>query len=157
MMKLLSTRQAADLLGISKRTLEAMRLSGRGPRYTKVGRLVRYTDDLLDKWLLFKSTHFYFQLTPRRHSHDHIIVYPSSVDYPLSCEICGYKPSEHDIDIAGISAEGEFLAICSSCLEVPVRLLSMIIPSTASPTITQGALRQIGILGSRRRRDQIST
>ena len=50
-MKLLSTSQAAELLGISKRTLEAMRLSGRGPCYTKIGRLVRYTDELIEQWV----------------------------------------------------------------------------------------------------------
>jgi excisionase family DNA binding protein len=51
-MILLTTTQAADFLGISKRTLDGMRLSGRGPVYVKVGSLVRYPSTDLDEWLL---------------------------------------------------------------------------------------------------------
>ena len=51
-MSFMTTQQAADKLGISKRTLEGMRLRGGGPAYVKVGRLVRYTDELLEQWLL---------------------------------------------------------------------------------------------------------
>lgn len=51
-MSLMTTQQAAEKLGISKRTLEGMRLKGSGPSYVKVGRLVRYTDELLEQWLL---------------------------------------------------------------------------------------------------------
>ena len=40
---LLKTREAAIYLGISSRTLEAMRLRGSGPRYARVGsKCVRY-------------------------------------------------------------------------------------------------------------------
>jgi excisionase family DNA binding protein len=39
----LTTKQAAEVLGFSKRTLEGLRLRGGGPRYLKVGaRAVRY-------------------------------------------------------------------------------------------------------------------
>ena len=49
--KLLNTREAAEFLGLSHRTLERYRISGEGPRYLKIGRWVRYTEsDLLD-WL----------------------------------------------------------------------------------------------------------
>jgi len=51
-MILLTTTQAADFLGISKRTLDGMRLSGRGPAYVKVGSLVRYPATELEEWLL---------------------------------------------------------------------------------------------------------
>lgn len=51
-MTLLSPKQAADFLGISKKTLAGMRLSGRGPVYVKVGSLVRYTNTGLEEWLL---------------------------------------------------------------------------------------------------------
>ena len=51
-MVLLSTTQAAEFLGISKRTLGGMRLSGRGPAYVKVGSLVRYPATELEEWLL---------------------------------------------------------------------------------------------------------
>ena len=51
-MSFMTTQQAADKLGISKRTLEGMRLRGGGPSYVKIGKLVRYTDELLEQWLL---------------------------------------------------------------------------------------------------------
>ena len=46
----LSTAQAAFYVGLSRRTLEKMRLSGRGPTYRKHGRYVRYHIDDLDAW-----------------------------------------------------------------------------------------------------------
>lgn len=38
----LTTREAAVLLGVSVRTLEALRAEGRGPRHVRIGRAVRY-------------------------------------------------------------------------------------------------------------------
>ncbi|UKV13234.1 helix-turn-helix domain-containing protein [Thalassospiraceae bacterium SW-3-3] len=46
----LSTQQAAFYLSLSARTLEKMRFNGRGPRYRKHGRYVRYHIDDLDAW-----------------------------------------------------------------------------------------------------------
>jgi len=51
-MQLLTTQQAAESLGISRRTLENMRLKGNGPVYTKIGSLVRYPEAQLEAWLL---------------------------------------------------------------------------------------------------------
>lgn len=51
-MCLMNTKQAAELLCISHRTLEQMRLKGGGPVYMKVGRLVRYSSEALNAWLL---------------------------------------------------------------------------------------------------------
>ena len=51
-MDLLTPKQAANALGISHRTLQSMRLSGQGPTYVKVGRLVRYPKARLEEWLL---------------------------------------------------------------------------------------------------------
>jgi len=51
-MHLLSTKQTADLLGVSHRTLEGMRLTGNGPAFIKVGRLVRYDMATVEAWLL---------------------------------------------------------------------------------------------------------
>jgi hypothetical protein len=39
----LNESQAAELLGVSVRTLQAWRLRGGGPIYVKMGRLVRYS------------------------------------------------------------------------------------------------------------------
>lgn len=46
---LLHPKQAAHILGLSVRTLERHRLAGTGPRYVRLGRLVRYRQqDLAD-------------------------------------------------------------------------------------------------------------
>lgn len=50
-MDLLTPIEAANALGISHRTLQSMRLSGVGPTYVKVGRLVRYPLAKLEEWL----------------------------------------------------------------------------------------------------------
>jgi excisionase family DNA binding protein len=46
----LSTAQAAFYVGLSRRTLEKMRVTGGGPTYRKHGRYVRYHIDDLDAW-----------------------------------------------------------------------------------------------------------
>ena len=48
---LLKTAQAAVALDVSPRTLERYRVVGGGPRYVKVGRLVRYLPSDLERWL----------------------------------------------------------------------------------------------------------
>ena len=48
---LLNTAQAAVALGASPRTLERKRVVGGGPRYVKVGRLVRYLPSDLERWI----------------------------------------------------------------------------------------------------------
>lgn len=46
---IVSTKQAARILGNSPRTLEDWRLTGIGPRFVKMGRNVRYRmSDILD-------------------------------------------------------------------------------------------------------------
>ena len=51
MSELMDTREAAAVLGVQPRTLEAWRLRGSGPRYVQVGRLVRYRRATLEQWL----------------------------------------------------------------------------------------------------------
>ena len=51
MQTLLTQREAAHLLRCSQRTLERLRVSGAGPTYVKAGRLVRYRDQDLEKWI----------------------------------------------------------------------------------------------------------
>ncbi len=49
---MLSTKQAAEFLGISRRTLEKFRMTGGGPRYVAIsGRCVRYDPADLEAWL----------------------------------------------------------------------------------------------------------
>jgi excisionase family DNA binding protein len=46
------TDGAASYLGVSRQLLELMRVNGGGPRYVKLGRLVRYRRATLDEWLI---------------------------------------------------------------------------------------------------------
>ena len=48
---LLDQRQAARILGLSVRTLERHRIAGTGPRFARLGRLVRYRRKDLDRWV----------------------------------------------------------------------------------------------------------
>jgi excisionase family DNA binding protein len=49
--QILDQKQAAHLLGLSPRTMEAWRLTAGGPRYIKVGGRVRYRRSDLEAWL----------------------------------------------------------------------------------------------------------
>jgi predicted DNA-binding transcriptional regulator AlpA len=49
--QLLDQKQAAHLLRLSVRTLERHRISGTGPRFVRLGRLVRYRDVDLAEWV----------------------------------------------------------------------------------------------------------
>jgi len=42
---LLTEKQAAERLNLSHRTLQRWRVTGQGPRYTKLGAAVRYPED----------------------------------------------------------------------------------------------------------------
>ena len=44
------TSDAARILGLSKKTLEKLRVTGGGPRYYKLGRAVRYVERDLRSW-----------------------------------------------------------------------------------------------------------
>jgi predicted DNA-binding transcriptional regulator AlpA len=48
---LLSQKQAARIVGLSVRTLERHRLAGTGPRYARLGRLIRYRECDLAEWV----------------------------------------------------------------------------------------------------------
>jgi predicted DNA-binding transcriptional regulator AlpA len=48
---LLNETQAAELLGLSVRTLQNWRLRGGGPPYQKLGRAVRYSLIKLRQWI----------------------------------------------------------------------------------------------------------
>jgi len=59
---LLNTPQAAQYLGLGKTTLEKARVYGKGPKYVRMGRAVRYRPADLDAWLegrVFVSTSEY--------------------------------------------------------------------------------------------------
>ncbi len=48
---LLDQSEAARLLRLSPRTLERHRLAGTGPKFIKLGRLVKYTERDLAEWV----------------------------------------------------------------------------------------------------------
>jgi excisionase family DNA binding protein len=54
---MLTQSEAAQMLRISVRTLERLRVSGGGPTYIKTGRLVRYRQSDLDKWISDRERH----------------------------------------------------------------------------------------------------
>jgi predicted DNA-binding transcriptional regulator AlpA len=49
--KLFDQKQAAHFLGLSVRTLERHRVAGTGPRYARLGRLIRYRENDLKEWV----------------------------------------------------------------------------------------------------------
>lgn len=54
--QLLNNDEAADMMGISRRTLPVWRVQGKGPQFIKIGKLVRYERSELDAWIL-ANTH----------------------------------------------------------------------------------------------------
>jgi len=52
---LLDTKTAARQLRVSPRTLERQRVSGLGPLYLKLGKLIRYRQSDLEDWLMTKT------------------------------------------------------------------------------------------------------
>jgi predicted DNA-binding transcriptional regulator AlpA len=48
---LINQKQAARILGLSVRTLERHRIAGTGPRFARLGRLIRYRQNDLTEWV----------------------------------------------------------------------------------------------------------
>jgi Helix-turn-helix domain len=53
---LLTQREASSVLRCSERTLERLRLTGRGPQYVKTIRRVLYRESDLESWLAARLT-----------------------------------------------------------------------------------------------------
>lgn len=51
MERLMTRKQAAEYLGFAPQTLNRYAWLGKGPRFKKLGRLVRYTLDDLEAWI----------------------------------------------------------------------------------------------------------
>ena len=51
MQPLLTQDEAAELLKLSVRTLERLRVSGRGPKFMRLGHSIRYRIDHVEAWL----------------------------------------------------------------------------------------------------------
>jgi predicted DNA-binding transcriptional regulator AlpA len=54
--RLINEHQVADLIGVSVATVRRWRLHGRGPRYLKIGVLVRYCPRAVRAWLMARPT-----------------------------------------------------------------------------------------------------
>ena len=54
-LQLMPQSAVALRLGISERTLERKRCDGTGPKFVRVGRLVRYTARDLESWLAART------------------------------------------------------------------------------------------------------
>lgn len=50
-MELLTTDAAAQYIGVRRKTLEWWRLTGAGPQFIKMSRLVRYRRSDIDAWV----------------------------------------------------------------------------------------------------------
>ena len=50
MQPLLTQKQCAELLRLSERTLERLRVSGTGPKFVRMGRSVRYRQSDVEAW-----------------------------------------------------------------------------------------------------------
>jgi len=48
---LMKESEAAQILGLSKRTLQKWRVTGGGPDFLKIGRAVRYSVEALTQWI----------------------------------------------------------------------------------------------------------
>lgn len=49
--RLLNNDDTADQLGISRRTLPVWRVQGKGPKFIKIGKLVRYDESEVTAWI----------------------------------------------------------------------------------------------------------
>lgn len=49
--KLVSTNEAASILGVKRNTLEGWRTRGVGPKFRKIGSLVRYAETDIEEYL----------------------------------------------------------------------------------------------------------
>ncbi len=54
--QLLNNDETADMLNVSRRTLPVWRVQGRGPKFIKIGKLVRYERTEIEAWIL-ANTH----------------------------------------------------------------------------------------------------
>lgn len=57
MTKLLTPKEAAELLGYAPATLAMWRYTGDGPEYVKSGKNVRYTPESLERWITAHTIH----------------------------------------------------------------------------------------------------
>jgi excisionase family DNA binding protein len=51
MLRLLTSQEAAEVLRLSERTLERLRVTGDGPAFSKLGRRVLYRETDLETWV----------------------------------------------------------------------------------------------------------
>jgi excisionase family DNA binding protein len=51
MQRLYTQAEAAELLCLSERTLERLRVSGQGARFVRLGKSIRYRPEDLERWL----------------------------------------------------------------------------------------------------------
>jgi excisionase family DNA binding protein len=65
-MSRLTVQKAAEYVGLSQHTLNQMRSGGRGPRFLKLGRSIRYDTRDLDIWLDRNKRRSTNETQPRR-------------------------------------------------------------------------------------------
>ncbi|CAA7627355.1 conserved hypothetical protein [Candidatus Terasakiella magnetica] len=50
MKEYLSTKEMAKIIKLSTRTIERLRLNGKGPKFYKIGKAIRYRRDEVEAW-----------------------------------------------------------------------------------------------------------
>jgi len=55
--RLVTTPQAAEILGVKPNTLEGWRIRGEGPSFRKIGRLVKYVESDLIAYISRQTRH----------------------------------------------------------------------------------------------------
>ena len=56
MKRLLTTKEAAEILNINIRTLDLWRRKKQGPPYVQIGRKIQYEQETLQQWIKEKET-----------------------------------------------------------------------------------------------------
>jgi len=66
MAHMLTTKQAADAIGLSKSWLDKSRMTGTGPEYHKLGGLVRYAPEAIAAWVFSNRRTAVYDFAERR-------------------------------------------------------------------------------------------
>ena len=92
----MNERTAAARLTLSVRTLQKMRIQGRGPYFLKLGRVIRYQQSDLEGWIASSRRGSTFDQGPEK------------------CCSCGHPAPVHEqFECYGFDVEGEEIKRCT--------------------------------------------
>jgi hypothetical protein len=85
--KLVTTSQAAEILGIKPNTLEGWRIRGEGPPFLKIGRLVKYDETDLIDYIKRQTRHS----TSEENASKSYTTEPSPIRLTAACKTCHHS------------------------------------------------------------------